>query len=91
MIATAKFVQESGPGTDFASTTVDLNWTYGSQKPTEIFVFSDGPDTPDGMKVGLHWRDANNLEITYRGKRPIDFQAVKFAGVTISVRDLSAP
>jgi hypothetical protein len=39
-----------------------------------------------GEKCGL---TPKHLELTYKGRRMLDFQAVKCHGVDISVRDLS--
>lgn len=88
MIATAKTTDESGPGTDFIQTTVYLNWTKGSQPPMLILAFSDGPAGPGGMNVGMNWLSPTHLELTYKGQRPLDFQAVKCDGVDITVQAL---
>jgi len=90
MIATAKTVDESGPGTDFIQTTVYLNWATNKNPPTMILAFSDGPPGPDGMKVGMNWLSPTHLELTYKGQRNLDFQAIKFGSVDITVRDLSS-
>ena len=49
-----------------------------------IFALSEGP--PDGMQVKMDWLSPSHLELTYEGQRTIDFQAVRYAGVDISVR-----
>jgi hypothetical protein len=90
MIVTARTIEQSGFGTGFIGTAVYLNWTSGSQPPTEILSFSDGPQKPDGMKVGMHWVTPTHLELTYKGARVIDFQAVKCDGVDISVKELGS-
>jgi hypothetical protein len=90
-IARARTFEQSGFGTGWVQTTVDLNITTGSQPPAQILAFSDGPPGPDGMKVGMNWLTPTHLELTYRGRRALDFQAVKCYGVDISVRDLSQP
>ena len=90
MIATAKTIDDSGPGTDFVQTTVYLNWSTNKNSPTMILAFSDGPPGPSGMKIGMNWLTPTHLELTYKGQRNLDFQAVKFSGVDISVRDTSA-
>jgi hypothetical protein len=89
MIATARTVQTSGIGTGDPGTFVYLNWTKGSQSPTIILAFSDGPDEPGGMNVEMTWLTPQHLELTYKGRRALDFEAVKWHGVEISVRDLS--
>jgi hypothetical protein len=89
MIATARTIQTSGIGTGNPGTFVYLNWTKGSQSPTIILAFHDGPDEPGGMNVGMNWLTPTHLELTYKGRRNFDFQAVRCDGVDISVRDLS--
>ena len=89
MIATANTFRQSGAGIDGAETVVYLNWTTGSQEPKEILSFHDGPATPGGMDVGMKWLTPTHLELTYKGARPIAFQAALYAGVQISVRDIS--
>ena len=67
-----------------------LNWTTGSQPKLLILAFSDGPSVPGGMSVGMNWLTPTHLELTYKGQRPLDFQALKCRGVDISVRDLAS-
>lgn len=89
MIATARTIQTSGIGTGNPGTFVYLNWTKGSQSPTIILAFHDGPDEPGGMNVGMNWLTPTHLELTYKGRRSFEFQAVRCNGVDVSVRDLS--
>jgi hypothetical protein len=89
MIARASTVQTSGIGTGNPGTFVYLNWTTGSQSPTMVLAFHEGPDEPGGMNVGMNWLGPTHLELTYKGHRSLDFQAVKCDGIDISVRDLS--
>lgn len=89
MIATADVFANGGfasPGP--ATTLVYLKGTTRSQKATLIFAFSEGP--ADGMRVKMAWSSPTQLELMYEGQHTIDFQAVKYAGVDISVRN-SAP
>jgi hypothetical protein len=88
MIATANRFEQSGFGTGWVQTTVYLNWTKGKQPKMLILAFSDGPSVPSGMDVGMDWLSPTHLELTYKGERPLDFQAVKAGGVDISVRVL---
>jgi hypothetical protein len=90
MIATARTIQTSGIGTGNPGTFVFLNWTTGSQSSTTILAFHDGPNEPGGMNVGINWLTPTHLELTYKGRRAFDFQAVKCDGVDISVRDLAS-
>jgi hypothetical protein len=88
MVATARTVEQSGFGTGFKGTSVYLNWTTGSQSPMPILAFSEGPPGPEGMQVGISWITPTHLELTYKGQRPLDFEAVQCDGVDISVRDV---
>lgn len=88
MIATASTFEQSGFGTGWVQTTVYLNWTKGSQPKMLVLAFSDGPAGPGGMSVGMNWLTPTHLELTYKGQRALDFQAVKCEGVDISVQDL---
>ena len=90
MFATARTIDDSGPGTDFIQTTVYLNWKTNKNSPAMILAFSDGPSDPDGMKVGMNWLSSTHLELTYKGQRNLDFQGARFGPVAITVRDLSS-
>jgi hypothetical protein len=86
MIATAEVFANDGfvsPGP--TTTLVYLKGTTGSQKAMLIFAFSEG--SPDSMRVKMTWLSPTHLDLTYDGQRTIDFQAVKYAGVDISVRN----
>jgi len=89
MVVTARTIQTSGIGTGDSGTFVYLNWTTGSQSPTIILAFTDAPNEPGSMSVGMNWLTPKHLELTYKGPRTLDFEAVKCHGVDISVRDLS--
>ena len=83
--------QLSGIGTGDASTVVNLNWTKGSQAPMTVLAFDDGLDQPEGDKnVGIKWIAPTKLELSYRAPRHIGFQATKWHGIDISLRELSA-
>jgi len=85
MVAKAEAFTNSGFAAPGSSTTVVyLKQTTGSQKAMLIFAFSEG--SPDGMQVKMDWLSPSHLELTYEGQRTIDFQAVRYAGVDISVR-----
>ncbi len=90
MLVTASTDEQSGFGTGAITTTVYLRPIQSSGQPLLILAFHDGPAGPGGMSVGLIWKDSHHLELTYTGRREIDFQASRCYGVDISVRDLSA-
>jgi hypothetical protein len=87
MIATARTIQTSGIGTGDPGTFIYLNRTKGSQSPTIILALL--ADEPGDMDVGMNWLSQTHLELTYKGHRSIDFQAVKCHGIEISTRELS--
>jgi hypothetical protein len=88
-IATARTLQPGGWGTGSPpETSVDLNWTTGSQKASEIFQFVGDADQPENMKVEMVWLTPTHLEITYKPNRIIQFQAVKCFNVDITAREL---
>jgi hypothetical protein len=86
MVAKAEAFTNGGFAAPGPSTTlVYLKQTTGSQKAVLIFAFSEGP--PEGMRVKMDWLSPGHLELTYEGQHTIDFQAVRYAGVDISVRN----
>jgi hypothetical protein len=90
MVVQARTVEPSGIGTGDIGTFVNLNWTSGSQSPAIILAFSDGSDGPGDKSVGMKWLSSTHLELTYKGPRTVDFQAVKAHGIDISVRDFAS-
>ncbi len=88
-VATARTLAPGGWGTGSPpETSVDLNWTTGSQGSAEILAFIPESDEPDSMSVGMNWLTPMHLELTYKGHPTFDFQAVKCRGVDITVRNL---
>jgi len=71
MIATAYTIQTSAIGTGDPGTSVYLNWTTGSQSPTIILSFAEGPGEPGSMNVGMNWLTPKHLELTYKGRRTL--------------------
>jgi hypothetical protein len=73
-------------GTD---TNVYLKWAKGSRGETSILELADATDEPVDTHVEMNWLTPTHLELTFRGNQSIMFQAVKWVGIDISVRDLS--
>lgn len=89
MVATAEVFTNGGfvaPGP--STTLVHLKGTSGSQKPMLVFAFSAG--LPSEMQVKMSWASPTHLDLVYKGRHTIDFEAIKYAGVDISVRCMSA-
>jgi hypothetical protein len=76
-----------GFGTDASQTTVDLNWTTGSQNPVNILVIPDAPaDGKQRSLIKMKWLSPTSLEITYNGHEPPLFQALRCYGVDITLQ-----
>lgn len=89
-LASARTVANSGFGTGYIWTAVYLNSAKSSQPPTAILQFTDTFERPsDEISVEMEWLTPTHLEVAYKGHRTLDFRAVKWNGVDISVRDLS--
>ena len=88
-IAYARSDIYSGFGTDGAQTTVDLNWTEGSQNPVGVLTLPDAPRVPQQQTVlQMKWLSATDLELDYSGKEEPLFQAVKCYGVNIVLKQV---
>jgi hypothetical protein len=93
MVAKASAFANGGFGMSGTPTTfVYWNWAAGSQKPTLILSLGNESDSLEDAKVEMNWLSTSHLELVYRSNRQhIAFQAVKCAGVDISLRDLASP
>jgi hypothetical protein len=89
-VASANTKQWSGPGTAYVATSVYLKPPDGSKPAVEILEFASDSALPSGItNVEMNWLTPSHLEITYMGHATLNFQVVKFAGIDISVRDIS--
>jgi hypothetical protein len=89
-VASASTKQWSGPGTAYVGTSVYLKRRDDSKPPVEILEFANDSAYPTGItNVEMTWLTPSHLEVAYRGHATLNFQAVKCAGIDISVRDLS--
>jgi hypothetical protein len=78
-----------GFGTDGAQTTVDLNWTEGSQKPVGVLTLPDAPRVPKQQTIlQMKWLSPTDLELDYSGNEEPLFQAVKCYGVNIVLKQV---
>lgn len=90
-VAIANTNQQSGPGTDSISTVVSLKRINDSRPPTQILFFSHNEESnAHTINMRMHWLTSSHLNVTYNGHATLDFQAVKCAGVDISVQNLSS-
>ena len=85
LIATATTWEQGGLGTDTNQTTVALNWTGGSQKPTNIAIFEDKIGASLNTRVEMRWLDPYHLELSYSGDRVLSFFASRCDGIDIAL------
>jgi hypothetical protein len=89
-VSSASTKQWSGPGNAYVATSVYLKRPDGSKPPIEILEFANDSAYPAGItSVDMTWLTPSHLELGHKGHASLNFQAVKCAGIDISVRDLS--
>ena len=89
-LAKAQTDQRSGFGTDGAVTAVYLQPSNGARSPVLILGFSHNQHARASLiDLKMKWVDGKHLEVSYKEHPDLDFQAIKYAGITISVRDFS--
>jgi hypothetical protein len=75
-------------------TTVKLKRADGAQPPVQILLFSHEYAT---MNLKLEWMSPTHLNVVYGAStKPgddvnLEFQAIRCAGIDISLQDLSSP
>lgn len=82
----------TGRGLSIVSNTIThvyLKWAKGSRGEISILELADATDDPVDTRVEMNWLTPTHLELTVKGNQSIVFQAVKWDGIDISVRDLS--
>lgn len=90
-VATAQTDQRSGFGTDGATTAVYLQPSNGSRSAVQVLSFSQHQNAQTSLiDLKMNWTDGTHLEVSYKANPNLDFQAVKYAGIAISVRDVSS-
>ena len=89
-LANASTVQHSGPGNAGLYTSVYLKRTNDSSSGEEVLGFSHDPTSQSNtIDLKMTWITPSHLEVDYNGHASLYFQVVKYAGIDISVRDLS--
>jgi hypothetical protein len=85
-VAIVRTDQYSGPGNAGLYSTVYLKRTKGDKTPIEVLLLDQQETGPIILKT--NWLSSSHLEVAYTQHPSLDFQAVKCAGIDISVRDL---
>jgi hypothetical protein len=70
-------------------TKVYLKWATGSRTDTSVLELADASDAPVDVQVEMNWLTPTHLELTFKGNQTVVFQAIKWFGIDLSVRDLS--
>jgi hypothetical protein len=101
-LASVSTVQNGGFGSAAINTSVYLARAGNSGSPTEVLGFScNGPmarpyvldnvaNKGGSINLTMKWITPSHLEVTFSGHPDLYFQVVKYAGIEISVRDLSS-
>jgi hypothetical protein len=71
-------------------TKVYLKWATGSRTDTSVLELADASDAPVDTQVEMNWLTPSHLELVYKGNQTVVFQAIKWFGIDISVRDVSS-
>jgi hypothetical protein len=89
-LAKAQTVQRSGFGTDGAVTAVYLQHFSDARSPVQVLSFPQNQNAQTSViDFKRKWVDGTHLEVSYKEHPNLDFQVVRYAGIDISVRDLS--
>ena len=87
-IVTAKANDNTGPGTDGPGVTI-VYLDYGNGRPDEILEFGNVSYPTENAAVGIKWLSPTHLEVSYhKGKQDVDFQAIKYGDVEISIKPI---
>lgn len=81
-VAVARTYQYSGPGNDYVDTCLYLRSDYGDKKEVMVLNY-----VGIGDEMSVKWIVPSHLEVTLRKHVEIDFEAVIFSTVTITVRN----
>ena len=87
LVATAHTFANSGFGGGPPTTFVYLSWVAGLQSPTLILSLTGGSDAAVDANVEMKWLNSNHLELKYKENQNVDFQAIKWGNVDLSLRD----
>ena len=101
-IARVETIQNGGFGSAAIDTAVYLKRADIRQDPIEVLNFScNGPvprpytldntaNAGGTISLTMKWTTPSHLDVTYKGPADLTFQAIKCAGIDITVEDLSA-
>jgi hypothetical protein len=70
-------------------TKVYLKWATGSSMDMLVLELADASEAPADTQLEMKWLTPTHLELTFRGNQTVVFQAIRWFGIDISLRDLS--
>jgi hypothetical protein len=89
-IASGRTDQYSGPGNAAVMTGVYLQRTQGDKRTEPVLSFSDDQSPANARIIPtIEWLTPTHLQVSFNRHPELDLQVVKYAGIEISVRDLS--
>jgi hypothetical protein len=100
-IASARTIQNGGFGSADVHTLVYVSQINVSAPPNEVLSFNCEGGVPHAyvldnvanaggtINLTMNWTTPSHLAVTYNGRATLDFQAIKIAGIDITVQDLS--
>ena len=102
-VAIAHTEQDGGFGSAYIGTDVDLKSTNGTVnrgKPFNVLEFEcqgpaghayvlDNANAGGTIDFKMQWLNSSHLHVSYNGKATVNLQVARFAGVSISLQDLS--
>ena len=86
LVATEYTFANSGFGGGPPTTFVYLSGVAGSQSPMLILSLTGGSDVAVLANVEMKWLNSTHLELKYKENQSVDFQAIKWGNVDISLR-----
>lgn len=81
-VAVARTYQYSGPGNGYVDTRLYLRSDYGEKKEVMTLDY-----VGIGSEMSVRWTAPSHLQVTFRKHVEIDFEAIIFSTVTITVRN----
>jgi hypothetical protein len=54
-----------------------------------VLELADASDAPVDTQLEMKWLTPTHLELTFKGNQTVVFQAIRWFGIDISLRDLS--
>jgi len=91
-IASGRAIRHSGPGNAAIETNVYLAPAKSPGEETQVLGYFDNyPPGKGGVTFTMTWRTPSHLEVVFSRRPDLVFQAVRYAGIDVSVKDVGTP